>query len=112
MVGVVAPCCVVVAMGVSHHVVLQLQVSHHMWCHGHHTVYGVVGVMGITPHGVVVMVAVIVPCGVTVTVIVLCSAAVMIIIIAGIMVGGWAVVGSGGRGCYASIGKEGGKGPW
>ncbi len=46
VVGVIAPCCVAVAMGVSCHMVLQLQLlhcmvvpwlqsSHHVWCRGH-----------------------------------------------------------------------------
>ena len=72
----------------------------------------VVGITGVTPHGVVVMVAVIAPHGVAVTVIALHGAAVTITIIAGVVVGGWAMVGPGGRGHYMSISKEGGEGPW
>ena len=70
---------------------------------------GVVGITGVTPHGVVVMVAVVMLCGIVVTVVALCGAAATITVVTGIVVGGWAVVGLGGKGRYVSVGKEGGE---
>ena len=65
MVGVVVPCYVTVMMGVSCDVMSQSQLLHCMvvlwsqslhcvWCHGHGhcTACGVIGIMGVTLHGV------------------------------------------------------------
>jgi hypothetical protein len=57
-----------------------------------------IAVMVIAPCCVVVMVTVIMLCGATVT----------ITVVAVVIVGGWAMVGPGGRGhSYVSIGKQG-----
>ena len=95
------------------------QVSHHVWCRGCRTVCGVAGITpcgvagvvpcgatGVTPRVVSrsrslccgVVVAVIAPHCVMVTFIVLRGAAVAITVVTVVVVGGWAVVGPGGRG--------------
>jgi hypothetical protein len=70
---------------------------HTVWCHQCHTTCGIT-IIVIVPCGVVVVVAVIMEHCVAVTVIAPCGATVTITVIMVVVVGGWAMVGPGGRG--------------